>query len=95
MTKNSDTPRVDLSDFDPVEFFKHLNVVQTPNEDGSCKADSCNGRVIKQVRGLSGGTLFFDIPQCEECGRTYLRARNVPEVVVKEFLESLNRPMTF
>ena len=86
---------LDLSGIDWKQFFAKLDEEHTPNGDGSCKVEGCDGRIIKQVRSLFRGQYGYDIPKCEKCGRQYFRASNARAVGINAFNESLRTPMTF
>ncbi len=65
-----------------------------PNEDGSCKTESCDGMVVAEVNGLFRGNYTHGTPFCSRCKRSYISAVNVSVIGIEEFERLMRTPMT-
>lgn len=74
--------------------LKRMFAYQTPRSGNKCKSRGCKGTVVKRAFGMFRGNIQYSVPECNACGRTYLQAKNVAKVGIKEFVDSLNQPMT-
>lgn len=65
---------------------------QSPTSDGKCKAEGCEGRVVKHVAGATSYDYIYHIPACDTCGRQYISAGDVPAVGHEEFQRAMSVP---
>ncbi|OHA84264.1 MAG: hypothetical protein A2937_03365 [Candidatus Yonathbacteria bacterium RIFCSPLOWO2_01_FULL_47_33b] len=56
------------------------------------KCHDCEGEVVKKAQSLLRGKFGYAVPECRNCGRTYLYAENVRSGGTEEFLDLLNKP---
>ena len=67
-------------------------VNRKPKKPGVC--DECGGNIVQRVISLYRGNFSYWVPECNDCGISYMGVESAPKVGVEEFIERMRTPCT-